>query len=134
MALYEVKFTIQNNTDQTMAFDSQGSQGTHGWPTEIPAGQSGTVTQSGNLSINLTAVYSMGSSSVNAYLHFYLTGLDPLVHTNMSLSYSDNDTFTNNEIYETTSHSPETETGKAPLSISKTNNGSSGGNATFTLG
>lgn len=138
MALFEETFQIVNNTNQTLTLDPKGSSGlSSGWPATIGPNSSAQFTQTGNVQINLTAVYVMGSSGVNAYLHFYLWGVGMTVHVNMTLSYSDDSAYVNNKIWENNNlhgKTPESRTGQAPLMISTTNDSSTRGSATYTLG
>jgi hypothetical protein len=139
MALFEENFQIVNNTNQTLTLDPKGSSGLSSpWPATIaPNSSSATFKQTGNAQINLTAVYVVGNSGINAYLHFYLWGVGLTVHVNMTLSYSADSVYVNNTIWESNNlhgQKPESRSGPAPLTISKTNDSSTRGTAVFTLG
>ena len=136
MALFNETFTIVNNTGYTLALDKVGSQnlGDGNWPASVAAhSTAGNITQSGSFSVNPTAVYQLqGASPANtAYLHFYCAGLDPFLHVNMTLKFSGS-VVPGSSISE--NNSLHTQTNSTTLVISTTDDGSSQGSATFTIG
>jgi hypothetical protein len=142
MALYNETFIIYNYTPYELTLDKSlsGNLGNGNWPSSIAAGSASspataTITQSGSTNVNPTAVYIVQSNpAINAILHFYCWGLDPLLHVNMSMSLSSPNFPI--AIWENNSHSDQTRssaTGEA-LNLDTTDDGASAGTAKFVLG
>lgn len=143
MAFFTQTFTIVNNSRFTLYLDKHGSNnlGDGKWPTSVaPKSTAPSFQQTGTFSVNPTAVYSLQGSNppINAYLHFYCAGIDPLVHVNMTLQFSPPPLFVGSSIFETNSHSKQTRTADnnttSLLDITTVDNGSWTGSATFTIG
>lgn len=134
MALYTETFVIVNNSPYTLTLDTHGSSGLGNgdWPTTIaPNTTAPSFVQTGNFDVNPTAVYIMNGANTNVYLHFYCTGLDPLLHVNMTMTFSNGAPCSGSSIAENNSHSDQFN--NTTLSISTTDDGSSTGTATFTI-
>jgi hypothetical protein len=134
------QFTIVNNTGFTLVLDLVGSDnlGDGEWPTSVaPHTTTPAFKQTGFFSVNPTAVYQFqGASPANtAYLHFYCVGVDPALHVNMTMA-SSGAFVAGSSIKENNTdngHSWTTDSSN-PLEISTTGNGSSRGEAVFTIG
>ena len=141
---YSENFSIVNNSNCTLYLDSVGSKNLAGWPqTVAPRSTSPTFKQTNSVDLNPTAVYNLQGSNpaISAYLHFYCTGLDPLLHVNMTMQFSQGALYVGSSISEDNTdngHSFETQTATTSniqiLNIGTTGNGSSQGNAIFTIG
>src|SRR5882757_5619918 len=130
-------FSIVNNSNYTMYLDQVGSNnlGDGDWPTSVAArSTSPSFNQTGSLSVNPTAVYSLQGTTppVNAYLHFYCAGVDPFLHVNMTMEFSPAPIYVGSSIAENNTdngRSYETQTASSNnvtvLSIGTTGNGSS---------
>lgn len=140
MAMYTESFKIVNNSSYSLTLLNGENEGDGSWPKSIPAGSTTAVfKQTGKLSINPTITYGCDGASpaVSITMHFYMFGLDPLLTANMYMSFSNNEPFTNSSIYldnnfnegATSIYPPDTS-----LEIKTTGNGSSTGNAIFTVG
>lgn len=139
-------FQIVNNSNYTLYLDQVGSQnlGDGEWPTSVaPRSTSPTFKQTGFFSVNPTAVYNFQGSNPpeTAYLHFYCVGVAPALHVNMTMEFSPPPVSVGSSIAENNTengHSYTTETATTNnvpiLTISTTGNGSSRGNAIFTIG
>jgi hypothetical protein len=135
--MYVETFTIVNNSTYDLNLDTTNSRNLDGvWPTSIAARTtSQPFKQSDHASVNPTALYMMAgiASPTNVNMHFFCDGFDPLLHVNMTMSFSSNSAeFAGSSIYENNSNPPITN--NTSLAIDVTNDGSSQGSATFTVG
>jgi hypothetical protein len=138
---YTEYFTIKNNSPYTLVLDQTGSKniGNGVWPTTIPPyTTTPQFNQAEFADLNPTAVYAAENSSpaTNIYLHFYCWSVDPLLHVNMTMTFSSGAPWAGSSIGETNSLNGEwtTVTAPAELNIDTTGNGSSRGEAVFTVG
>ncbi|PIT05015.1 hypothetical protein TSA1_32960 [Bradyrhizobium nitroreducens] len=139
-------FQIVNNSTYTLYLDRIGSTnlGDGEWPATVAGNsKSPTFKQTGSSDINPTAVYNFQGTHIpiNAYLHFYCVGVDPALHVNMTMQFSPPPVSIGSSISEDNTdngHSYTTDTATTDhvpiLRISTTGNGSSRGNAIFTIG
>jgi len=139
MPEYTESFSIVNNSPYNLNLDTTGSQNLGGapWPATVPAGTTTpSFTQTGRTNVNPTAVYQCEGANppINIYMHFYCWSFDPALHVNMTLTFSNSAPFPGSCIAETNSHSPQNVCTPQALSITTTDDGSSTGNATFTIG
>ncbi len=140
MSMYTQTFTIVNNSPYSLTLLSEQNEGGANWPESIPAHTTtASFVQTGNTKVNPTVTYGCDGASpaVSITMHFYCTGLDPLLVANMYMSFSSDTPFNNSSIYlnnnfhdGATCTYPPTEN----LAINTTGNGSSTGSATFTVG
>ena len=146
MTIFQETFKIVNNSSYTLYLDTKDSQklGDGAWPKTVePKSTSAPFNQTGHKDVNPTAVYNLQGSNppINAYLHFYLWGIDPAVHVNMTLDFGGTvSLFVGSSISENNTHGTSWETKTAPkdgatkLNIDSTGNGKTYGDATFTIG
>ena len=138
MPLFEQSFTIVNNTDYTLIMDKHASHklGDGKWPDTIaPRSTTPSFRQTGGTNVNPTAVYAAQNASppMSAYLHFYCAGIDPLLHVNMTLDFS-NEKVPGSSIAETNTENGRWTTNDTTLEITTTGVGSSKGRAVFNIG
>jgi len=145
VALYNTTFVIVNNSGYTLTLDKSLSENLGGadWPSSIaPHTTAASFQQSGQTNVNPTAVYLVNDSSPSSsiQLHFYCWGLDPLLHVNMTMTFS-GQPFPGSSIAENQSHTNQSTStftaqgdGSYRAEIETTDNGASNGTATFTIG
>jgi hypothetical protein len=139
MSLFTQNFTIINNSNYSLTLLSESNEDDV-WPKSVPAHSTSDVfQQTGSFDINPTVTYGCDGASpaVSITMHFYSWGLDPLLTANMYMSFSTSTPFNNSSIYlDNNFHDGASSTYPSdnPLTINTTGNGSSTGNATFTVG
>ncbi|NQD96049.1 hypothetical protein HP532_25630 [Pseudomonas sp. CrR25] len=140
MSMFTQSFTIVNNSAYSLTLLDESNQGDGDWPKSIPANSTTPVfVQTGRLSVNPTVTYGCDGANpaISITMHFYCMGLAPLLTANMYMTFSSETPFNNSSIYlDNNFHDGATATypPQNPLTINTTGNGSSTGQAIFTVG